>query len=86
MQQRRMGPGVADVADILGWRPMTPWEGPPLPFKFRIYWPWCSFACPVCHERVYKYTGVADSHFYAHYIDGDITYDQYLDYSKTYGR
>ena len=79
MQQRQMGLGIGDA---LEWRPMTPWEGPPLPFKFKLYWPWVSFKCPVCHERVYD--GDASRHLWGHVLDGDITQAEYESYMAQY--
>lgn len=72
------------LATILELRPMTPWEGPPLPFKLKFYWPWASFECPVCHEKVYKSEGDASTHFYEHLLDGDITRDEYEKYMAEY--
>ena len=76
--------GLETLADILAWRPMTPWEGPPLPLKFKLYWPWASFECPVCHERVEKSQGNAANHFYEHLLAGAITRTEYERYMAEY--
>lgn len=80
------------LPEILNLRPMSPWEGPPLPMMLEVYWPWSAFECPVCHEKVYKKVSGCETHFYSHYLDGDITeseYRKYLDkcpeYCKWFG-
>lgn len=77
---------LKDLANILSMRPMTPWEGPPLPYILNLYWPWAAFECPVCHKNVYKSKreNTAASHFYKHLIDGDITREEYEEYMAIY--
>jgi len=72
------------LANILSIRPMTPWEGPPLPLALGFYWPWASFECPVCHKKIYKSESVAATHFYEHLLDGDITRTEYERYMAEY--
>lgn len=66
---------------ISNWLPMLPGDGPPLPSILGIYWPWNLWTCPICHFSTQKW--LCPTHLYEeHFLKGDITHDEYLQYEE----